>query len=67
MERLVVDVRGCAELLGMSVGQVYTYVESGVLPHNRIGKHIRFRVRSLENWLEQTETVEWRRGSARRH
>jgi excisionase family DNA binding protein len=52
----LVGVRDVAELIGRSVSWVYHAVESGVLPHYKLGASrfapIRFRLSEVEEWLQ---------------
>jgi excisionase family DNA binding protein len=50
-----------AQLLSVKVSWIYEACRVGRLPHMRVGKHIRFTRRDLEQWL-----TERRSGSAAR-
>jgi len=49
----VVDVKGAAEFLGVSVSWVYKRAEDGTLPYSRLnGFALRFSLQELKAWLE---------------
>lgn len=53
MECVLVDVKGAAEFLGVSVSWVYKRVEDGTLPCVRLnGFALRFSLQDLKTWLE---------------
>ena len=45
-----------AELLGVSKPWVYAEVRAGRVPHVRLGRYVRFRRESIEQWLRDLET-----------
>jgi excisionase family DNA binding protein len=44
-----------AELLGVKPSWVLTEARAGRLPHVRLGRYVRFRQDSLEEWLARQE------------
>lgn len=48
---LLLDVRACADRLGVNPRWIYSAVENGVLPVRRIGSSIRFDPAITEAWL----------------
>ena len=50
MDRLL-DVSEVAELLGLSRKHVYGLVESGRIPHLKLGRLVRFHPDSIEAWI----------------
>jgi len=54
LQRLL-TVPQVAEILGVSRGTVYVYVNTDGLPILRIGGNIRVRAASLQKWLEKKE------------
>jgi len=53
VECVLVDVKGAAEFLGVSVSWVYKRVEDGTLPVVRLnGFALRFSLQDLKTWLE---------------
>jgi excisionase family DNA binding protein len=52
----VVTVIEAADHLRLSKAMVYRLLEQGELPCIRIGRAVRFRVSSLNRWLDQRET-----------
>lgn len=48
----VLDVRGAAELLKVGRDSVYAAVARQEIPHQRIGRSIRFSRAALVRWLE---------------
>jgi excisionase family DNA binding protein len=49
---LGVDVKGAAEMLGLSAGKVYQLIASGELFHRRVGRKILVPRKALEAFLE---------------
>lgn len=58
----MMSVKKAAEKLNVSASTVYTLVESGVMPHYRIGRAIRISEEQLAGYLEGTK----REGAARK-
>jgi excisionase family DNA binding protein len=56
----LLEAEDVADYLGMRTGWVYREVRAGRLPHIRLGRAVRFRRESIEEWLESHE-----RGSLR--
>lgn len=52
----LLDARRAAELLAVKPSWIYEAVRSGQLPCLKIGRHIRFTRRMLEDWLESQVT-----------
>ena len=50
-ENAVLTLEQVAEKLQLSPAWLYRKCKSGVLPHIRIGKVIRFREKDLDDWL----------------
>jgi len=50
-ERLLLDTREAAKVLGISPRQVARLAESGELPHVRIGRLVRFPLDALRAWV----------------
>jgi excisionase family DNA binding protein len=48
-----ITVDDVADMLSVNKKWVYRHVDSGAIPHVRIGKLIRFKVEDLEGWLAQ--------------
>lgn len=53
----VLDVKEAMELLRIGRDAVYEGCARGVIPHRRIGKHIRFSRLALMRWLESGPQV----------
>lgn len=51
MEKEVLTVRECAKYLQVSEGTIRRLVKEGWIPYFRIGRAIRFRLRSMEHYL----------------
>ena len=49
----MVNVKAAAAFLGISLSNVYAYVERKQVPHYRIGRSIKFRVSELDEWLKR--------------
>ena len=48
----VLTVPETAQYLKLSKSKVYLLVQRGEIPHIKIGKNIRIRVKDLKKWLE---------------
>jgi len=51
-ERTLIDVDAVAELIGSSVGHVYSLVRSRLIPHHKIGGLLRFDRAEVLAWIE---------------
>jgi len=51
----VLDVSGAMRLLRLGRHAIYDGVARNVIPHRRIGKHIRFSRAALIRWLDSTQ------------
>lgn len=49
----LVSVRELADILGVPVGTVYHEWRAWDLPAYRVGKHLRFREREIEAWIDR--------------
>jgi len=45
--------REVSEKLRVKLSTIYHWVQTRAIPFFKIGRHIRFRVRDLEKWLEK--------------
>jgi excisionase family DNA binding protein len=45
-----------AVMLGVSKGWIYAEVRAGRIPYVRLGRYVRFRRESIENWLCEIES-----------
>jgi excisionase family DNA binding protein len=45
-----------ATMLGVSKPWVYAEVRAGRMPHVRLGRYVRFRRESIEQWLREIES-----------
>ena len=59
---VVLDVPEVAAYLAVTRDTVYRLIREGQLPHVRIGKSIRVRVETLEEFVQQRETTDWEAG-----
>jgi len=53
--RQLLNPRGVARVLGLSVGHIYRLVQRREIPFVRVGGSIRFRVESLDGWIARNE------------
>ncbi|MDO4574440.1 MAG: helix-turn-helix domain-containing protein [Planctomycetia bacterium] len=53
----MMDKKGVADLLGVSVRQVDYLRANEELPYCRMGQLIRFRLEAVEEWIKNRETV----------
>lgn len=44
-----------AALLGMGTDWIYTQVRADRIPHVRLGRYVRFRAESIEQWIVELE------------
>ena len=61
------SAREAAGYLGISETTLYALTRAGAVPHVRVGKAIRYRVRDLERYLEAQTTSEWTGVDGRGH
>jgi len=53
MERKLLDARGVASMLGVSLRWVYVMAKAGRLPVGRVGRLVRFSPAALQRWIER--------------
>ncbi len=51
--REVLNLRQCAEYLGLAAVTVYKYAADGILPAFKFGNRWRFKRSLLDRWMEQ--------------
>jgi len=51
-ERLLTP-KDVSEMLQIRLSTIYHWVQTRAIPFFKIGRHIRFKVRDLEKWLEK--------------
>lgn len=56
----LLHVEDVAALLGVSKAWVYAEVRAGRVPHVKLGRYVRFRRESIEEWLCAIETATMR-------
>jgi excisionase family DNA binding protein len=52
MEKLL-DVKGCSELLGISVYTIHKWLGQGKIPSVRLGRRVLFDPVALRAWVEE--------------
>lgn len=57
-QALLLNSREAAQALSVSEPHLSRLTRSGVIPHVRVGKCLRFSVEALENWIRQLESTE---------
>lgn len=57
-EALLLNSREAAQALSISEPHLSRLTRSGVIPHLRVGKCLRYSVTALENWIRQSESTE---------
>lgn len=45
-----------AEIVGLKRATIYSLVREGKIPHIRLGRAVRFRPASIEEWLRDSES-----------
>jgi excisionase family DNA binding protein len=58
-EPLLVTAGDAAQMLHVSVAQVWLWVKDGVLPHVRVGKMMRLRVVDINEFIAEHLTTDW--------
>ncbi len=56
------SVKGVADYLGVQLSTIYNWTHLGYIPHVKVGKLLRFRKDSIDEWLKRQE----RRGRSKR-
>lgn len=56
-ERLAVGVREAAEMIGVSERFLWTLIQSGEIPHKRVGRRMLVVVNGLRSWLANGEAA----------
>jgi excisionase family DNA binding protein len=51
MEREFLTINEVSEYFGIKKSTLYFHVESGAIPHYRIGRLIRFRKQEVDQWM----------------
>lgn len=57
-QSLLLNSRDAAEALSISEPHLSRLTRSGIIPHVRVGKCLRYSVEALENWIRQSESKE---------
>lgn len=53
MQDQIMTIPEVAEYLKLSKSKVYLLVQTGIIPHIKIGRNVRIREKDLYKWLEQ--------------
>ncbi len=53
MQKDICDVREIADYLNISIAEVRKLVREKKIPFFRLGNRIKFRVNTIDNWLEK--------------
>lgn len=53
MDKIMLDVKGLAKMIGISESHVRKLVKKGELPHNRLGTKILFNIEKINQYLEE--------------
>jgi excisionase family DNA binding protein len=62
-QKIYLTYREAAELLGVTVGTLYSMVSRRLVPHHRIGRRlVRFNRTELEGWLQRHSVADRREG-----
>ncbi|MER2171257.1 MAG: helix-turn-helix domain-containing protein [Psychrobacillus psychrodurans] len=51
MEKITLTVNEVAELLGVSIGTIYTMARLNEIPHKKIRGRVLFHKETIENWF----------------
>jgi excisionase family DNA binding protein len=55
-----------AAMLGMGTDWIYAQVRAGRIPHVRLGRYVRFRAESIDQWIRDLERGTTMDGDKRR-
>jgi len=47
----VLDVQEMADYLGVEASWIYKQVQYKAIPHTKVGKYLRFRLKEMDKWL----------------
>lgn len=50
--RYYMDIGMVSEYLHLAKSTIYKWVESGYIPHKRLGRHLRFIKKDIDQWVE---------------
>lgn len=53
----LLDTNGAADYLGYTPAQLRTLVQRRQIPFMKVGKALRFDIRRLDRWIEQSHDV----------
>ena len=56
MEKLLFDIKQISNYLSIKEKTIYEKVESGEIPHYKIGRLLRFKKEEIDKWLETCES-----------
>lgn len=59
MEKFV-RVKDIADYLGVSQQTVYFWTHSGIIPHYRLPKAVRFKLSEVDSWMARRKRRGWR-------
>jgi excisionase family DNA binding protein len=57
-QSLLLNSRDAAEALSISEPHLSRLTRSGIIPHVRVGKCLRYSIEALQNWIRQSESTE---------
>jgi len=52
-EKVLLNITDASEYLGIKVSTLYSWTESGLLPHYKLGRLVKFKMSDIEEWLEK--------------
>lgn len=55
MGHKLLQAEDVAKQIGMTTDWVYAQVRAGRIPHVRLGRYVRFRQESIDEWIAQSE------------
>jgi excisionase family DNA binding protein len=56
MEKYI-DVKELSQNLSVKPMTIYGWIHDGMIPHVKLGKLVRFRVKEIDEWLEKKRKV----------
>lgn len=57
-DRLLLNIRELADLTGLSVYTLYSWINQKKIPYVKMGRLVRFERRKIEEWIEENSVKE---------
>jgi excisionase family DNA binding protein len=53
MKNRLLNIQEIAEYLGVRESTIYKWTHEGYIPHIKIGKFLRFKIRDIDKWIDK--------------